>query len=291
MSSYLIVIDGEYTGPNPFENALIDVGVVYYNLNEARCEKYFQRYINIPKNCTWNEDTLNNFWKSKVDQKYFEWLYNRVENNMEHFLPNVINDLYKFLKECYQHSNGNIMIASDRVDVDIFWLNTLFCQQKLPTLNKIFDNDFRILDLTSFHQGLSLTTYSEIQNFEKNGSGFNCFESSFKHYGILNRPMTKKSHKAIDDAHHNAQAHCIIYPILVFKNIKMISPIPPSKSMSYHHHQTTSYTPNNNNNHYHQHHSSQTMSDHHYHHHQSSSLNVNNNKKINKNHLNYLFFN
>lgn len=208
--SYIVTFDAEYSGPNPFHHHMLDLGAVLYRLSDMQKIYEFSVIINMTSELTWSEDTIKDFWLIKVPRTYYEDLRRKVETGQGVDMAIAMKQFVDFMGKCWEHTKGDIVIGSNRVDQDGLWLSFHLCKHGYSVITQIFGKDMRLIDLSSFHQGACLTLHSSIKDFEKSGHGFDCSEAAFRHFGIFRRPSTPKTHKALQDSENVAQAHCLI---------------------------------------------------------------------------------
>lgn len=123
----------------------------------------------------------------------------------------ALDGFVKFARRCWDITDGNLVMGSDRLDQDAAWLTYLLIEHGHPALTQIFGQDTRLLDFSSYFQGCSMTLHSNIRSFEKNTKkGFDPAEAAFRYFRIGTRPSVPKSHRAVQDAEHVAQAASMI---------------------------------------------------------------------------------
>jgi hypothetical protein len=208
--SHLIAFDVEMTGTDPFRHHMPDLGATMYRLHDGEKIDDFSVIINMPSDMVWSDVTIRNFWMCKVSPLYYETLRHKVENGEGVDMGVAMSQFVTFLQKCWDYTKGDLVMGSNRLDQDAFWVSHYLCKNGHPPLTQIFGKDMRLVDLNSYHQGASLTLHSRIKEFEKQGCGFDCSEAAFRYFNIAKRPQTPKTHEALQDAENVAQAHCLI---------------------------------------------------------------------------------
>jgi hypothetical protein len=203
----MLVFDCELGGPSPKNHWMYEIGAVLWSFKEHTRKKTFRAYINKPDDRSWDPATVKTFL-SKLP--HYEEAKQIVEEGRGVSAKNAILNFYDFIKTCYAYTKFDMVLGSNRLDIDAFWINTYLTDHDLDPLHKICGQNNRPIDLSSFHQGCSLTTHSTVLNFQKNGKGFDCSEAAMRFFAIMVRPSSPKSHNAVDDSDNQAEAHSYV---------------------------------------------------------------------------------
>jgi oligoribonuclease (3'-5' exoribonuclease) len=210
--SYILALDIELTGEDPFLHHLIDIGAVLFSVdNMKEIEDFsFKAIINMPSDKIWDDETVKNFWQAKVRPEYYAEIKRVAENGQGLDMKNAITQFVEFLNKSWEFTNGDMVLGAGRCDQDVFRISYELCKYGFRPLNKIFGRDMRVIDFSSFAQGVSMTLHTDIKNFEKRGHGFDTTEAAFRYFRINSRPNKQKTHQSLDDARREACSHTII---------------------------------------------------------------------------------
>lgn len=229
--SYILVFDCELSGPYLLKNGLVSLGAVLVHLdNNENFEILFKFYsiINLMENQKWDPLTLNDFW---FKNENLEELYKTVKLNKGENAKVAIEKFVTFLRTCNEFckKKGEMIIASNRLDIDCTWINYYLALFDYPPLCFILGNFIRLIDLNSYHQGISHFLHSEIISIQKtlpHGKYFSTNEATFKYLGITTRPFNKCVHNALEDSAFLAECH-----YLIIQKVKILKKIPPLNSV------------------------------------------------------------
>lgn len=213
MNSYLVTFDLEFSGPNMLIHGIVSIGAAlsWYDNNNFRFVKEFYRECNILP-CQIDPETADTFFSRSDDLKS---LLQRALNGECMEVEKAIHDLVKFFKECHEQTNKNMIICSNRTDIDCSWLNLYLCRYGHPPLHMLFRDEksldnkiIKIVDTNSFHQAAAKDMHSDVINFD--GRMYSPNESAFRKLDIQQRPKTIYDHCALNDAKWLAEAHVLI---------------------------------------------------------------------------------
>lgn len=215
---YLLCFDTELTGPNMKIHALVGIGAVLSDPKTNGIIKSFQQWINVPENKGWDLDTEISFWKKHKNLREF---YENIKLNNYIDIKDAIFLFVEFLNKCYAETNGNLILITNRSDVDCSWINYYLTEFGYDPLHLIFGKHCRVVDTNSYHQGVANFTHLDVNNFEKTmKTRYNCNISAFEYLGVSYRPRTDYNHQPVNDSAYIAECHNIVLKKLNRKKIE-----------------------------------------------------------------------
>jgi inhibitor of KinA sporulation pathway (predicted exonuclease) len=256
LMSYIIVIDGEFTGPSYRKNAMIEFSGVCFNIENQQEVDFFTTYCKMPTGTDWDEKTLVDFWEKPNMKPLFEKYKLDYEKYPDHL--EAISLFFNWIQSVIsKYGEDNIVICSDHPEVDATWFNYYLDLAGFPPLYQITGSKWKyVVSLSSFHQGVSQVSHSEIQSFKSNSEKhWNHIVAAQIHFGNTTIQVSPNSHRALDDARFLGFNHCEIVNKMEHKKQKkkaysqnfplMASgQLFPMKNWKMHHVNTATYSQN-----------------------------------------------
>ncbi|MDH3381843.1 MAG: hypothetical protein OEL54_04015 [Flavobacteriaceae bacterium] len=204
----VLIFDAEFSGPNLVKNGMVQLGASFWDVTRILKVDDFVVNINLGKGRTWDSFTIKNFWlaKSNLYETYQTILHNKGENE-----DVAMRNFIQFLQKCNKKCGGNLIMGSNRLDIDASWINLYLCNNGYMPLHLMFGKVTRLIDTSSYHQGCTHTCHEEVRTFEKSErKNYSANEAAFRHFGLLERPTVAYTHNAREDAEFVAHCHLII---------------------------------------------------------------------------------
>jgi hypothetical protein len=200
--SYLLAIDGEYSGPSLKKHAVIELAGVLYHAPTMKKIDSFSSFCQIPQGKGWCKETVEAFWKKNDSMKA---IYDHYLQNYDSFPTHLeaIKGFHKWALKWALLLKNDLILCSDFPEVDCTYFNSLLDEADLPPLHLLFGHFQNVVSLSSYHQGVCQISHKEVKEMPCNWNHLYCVRSllGLKPQGI------KSSHRAEEDALQLVSTH------------------------------------------------------------------------------------
>ena len=199
----MIVLDTEFTGDDVLRNAMIELGAVLIKNSTSQIIDFKNFVINIPPGRIWNSTTRNWMLQSQPTIELVE----QIDKNEGIDLIDAMNQFVIFIKNCYQITNGDIIIGSDHIGIDNSWISVYLSIAGYLPLHKLFGTIDHQIDISSYHQGCARITHQQVKKWNKENDYKFSSNIAVLNYFNVKKPKIKYSHRAWMDAKFTAIIH------------------------------------------------------------------------------------
>lgn len=178
--SHLFVVDGEMTGKRLTRHALIELGVVFMNLDNGKTIDKLDIIFNVPDGREWDPEIKN--WM--LQQPKLLQVVEMVESGKGLSIKEGMTKFVDFIKKNHDSVKGNAVIGADHLGIDSAWIDTYLSMADYDPLHVLFGSFRPTIDIHSFHQGCSRKTHRHAREFSDSGKKFSANVAAYKYFNI-----------------------------------------------------------------------------------------------------------